>query len=71
MAPLRPRVASNVCVRCRKNFMPGDRVIYVMIVEKSGYNAETRDLGTWMLGEYEVAHVVCVDPGLEGKLITL
>jgi len=55
-------------------FQPGDRVVQVWIVQCLEGNRNGRtpsDPGAWWGDEYEVAHVDCLDRGLEGKVIRL
>lgn len=70
MAPIAQRVATSLCARCRKPFFPGDRVQVCYIVEKVGRNMETKDVGAWLHESFELAHIDCADPGLDGKIIT-
>lgn len=65
MPTLEQRTPTTHCAVCDKPFAPGDRVITVFIVQKVGHNAETRDLGAWLAEEFELAHAVCADPGLD------
>lgn len=69
-APLHPRCESDTCIRCRKKFKSGDRVHVVNIIEKLGANPNNlRERGAWFSGEFEVAHVSCGDPELNGGII--
>jgi len=70
MATLQQKTPTAECTVCHKLFMPGDRVISVFIVQKVGRNMETMDVGAWLGESFELAHVVCADPGLEGRVIT-
>jgi hypothetical protein len=67
---LRQRVPLTTCARCRKKLLPGDRVITAMIVQKVGYNADSKDMGAYLGHEFELTHVDCLDPSLAGKLIS-
>jgi len=69
MASLRQQTATSECAKCHKAFMPGDRVLLVSIVYQVSRNPATRDIGAWLGEDFELAHVLCPDPGLEGKLI--
>lgn len=69
MAPPRQRVATTNCAKCRRPFMVGDRLVTVYIVSKVGRNPETKDIGAWLLEDFELAHVTCADPGLDGSII--
>lgn len=70
MAALHQRVPTTLCAKCRVAFKPGDRVLTAYIVTKIGRNPETKDIGAWLHDDFELAHVACADPCLEGKLIT-
>lgn len=64
------RCDSDTCIRCRRKFSRGDRVQVVNIVEKLGANPNNiRENGAWFSGEFEVAHVSCSDPALNGSVI--
>ncbi len=65
----RQRVPTTQCAKCRKSFVPGDRVEVIYIVQKVGRNMETKDMGAWLGEDFELGHVVCADPGLIGKII--
>lgn len=69
MASIRQRTATTTCAVCHRLFDKGDRVVTVFIVQKVGRNMETQDMGAWLGEDFELAHVVCPDPGLEGNLI--
>lgn len=73
MAPPAKRVDGHLCARCRKEFKPGDRVVTVMIVEKTGRNPSPGsppwEKGAFIHPEFEMAHLVCADPGLDGLLL--
>jgi hypothetical protein len=71
MDPHRQRVPLTMCARCRKQFKAGDRVLTAMIIQKIGYNPETKDVGAFLGGDFELVHASCPDPGLEGKVIIL
>lgn len=69
--PLHPRCGTDVCVKCRKKFKPGDRVTVVNIIEKLGANPNNlREQGAWLTGEFEMAHFLCEDPQIR-NVITL
>jgi hypothetical protein len=42
------------------------------IVQKIGKNPEAKafDFGAFLSEEFELVHIRCADPGLEGKIIT-
>ncbi len=72
-APLRQRVGTDKCAKCRQPFKPGDRVTVVYIVTKVGKNpsAKAFDFGAFLSEDFELAHVSCTDTGLNGySLIT-
>lgn len=64
---LTPRCNSATCVRCRKRFMPGDRFDIVYIVISAGL--EEGIPGVRASSEFELAHVACPDPQLQGLVI--
>lgn len=66
---LRQRVALTTCARCRKKFIPGDRVLPAYIIQKVGRNPEGRDMGAFIGEDFEFVHASCADPTLEGKVI--
>lgn len=68
--PLGPRHDSSVCGKCRKSFKPGDRVLVAHIVVKCGFNPANRETGAWLSEEFELVHVMCENPSLEGQIIT-
>lgn len=72
MATLRQKVGTDKCAKCRKTFMPGDRVTVVYIVQHVGKNPESKrtDIGAFLSEDFELAHITCADPGLEGQIIT-
>lgn len=72
MANLTQRTGTDRCARCRKALSPGERVTVAYIVQKVGRNPESKtlDLGAFLGEDFELAHVSCADPGLEGTLIT-
>ena len=69
MPSLQQRTTTTTCAVCHKLFSPGDRVVTIFIVQKIGHNMETQDMGAWLGENFELAHAVCADPGLEGNLI--
>lgn len=66
---LRQRVPLTTCARCRKMFMPGDRVVTAFIVQKIGRNPSGKDMGAFLGDDFELVHGECGDPSLSGKLI--
>lgn len=69
MAPTAQRVATTTCAHCRKPLMPGDRVQTAFIVVRTGRNPETKELGAMLSGDFELVHISCLNPGLDGKVI--
>ena len=64
-----PRCNADTCIKCRRKFQRGDRVQVVHIVEKLGVNpGNVREPGAWLSPEFELAHAVCEDPGLDGTI---
>lgn len=68
---LRQRVALTMCARCRKDIKPGDRVIPAYIVQKTGRNPQTKDIGAWIGDDFEFVHASCTDTALNGTSILL
>lgn len=68
-ANLRQRVALTTCARCRKTLNPGDRVVMLLIVQKVGWNPETRDAGAFLGEDFELSHADCTDPSVSGRLL--
>jgi hypothetical protein len=69
-APLHPRGNADTCIKCKRKFMPGDRVQMVFIVRQVGMNPHNpREMGAWLGDEFEMAHETCEDPQLEGTMI--
>jgi len=65
-----PRTDGSTCIRCRRKFERGDRVIVVNIIEKIGPNpSNPREIGSWFSGEFEVQHSNCADTSLDGSII--
>ena len=65
MPELHPRGSTNLCIRCRKQFEPGDRVYPIYIVQKTGPNPDNlREQGAWLTGEFELSHADCKNPQL-------
>jgi hypothetical protein len=66
MAAASIRVDSDRCTRCRKKFMPGDRVATTYIVDTTGINPNNiRENGLFLCNDYEFCHIDCTDPGLD------
>ena len=67
---LHPRLTTEKCVSCRKPFARGDRVQVVHIVVDTGKNPTMSNIpGAWLSEEFELAHISCVDPALNGFII--
>lgn len=65
-----PRCNGDTCVKCRRKFQRGDRVVIVHIVENVGSNpSNPREVGAWLSGEFEMQHSICADPGLDSTLV--
>jgi len=65
---LRQRVPVTTCARCRKQFVPGDRVVTAMIVQKVGRNPGSKELGAMIGEDFELVHADCRDRSLAGNL---
>lgn len=73
MASTQQRVAADTCARCRKTFKSGDRVTTAMIVLRTGPNPAAKtpwERGCEMSADFELVHIACTDPGLNGTIIT-
>ena len=71
-SPLHARGDANTCIKCRRKFIPGDRVQMVHIVVALGRNPRNpRELGAFLSEEFELAHACCVDPQLASEIITV
>jgi hypothetical protein len=65
-----PRTDGSTCIKCRRKFERGDRVLIVNIIEKIGRDpSNPREVGSWFSGEFEVQHSNCADPSLDGTII--
>jgi len=71
MARVGQNVGTDKCAKCRRAFMPGDRVSVIYIVQTVGKNPEAKrmDFGAFLCEDFELGHITCADPGLEGKII--
>jgi hypothetical protein len=67
--PLTPRHGTDRCAKCRKPFKKGDRVTMIFIIQSTGFNPTTREVGSWLGEEFELAHAMCEDTSLSGTLI--
>lgn len=64
-APLASRGCDR-CAKCQRRFEPCDRVTQVYIVEKVTANPNNlRQLGAWMIDDFEMVHVDCANPSLD------
>ena len=69
IASLSARVPDYQCVRCKKRFVKGDRIIGpVFIVEGIGIDPETKNKAVQCAGEFEMSHYDCNEPGLSSGL---
>lgn len=67
---LHPHVDTDTCGRCRKPFLPGQRVFPAYIVLHKGCNPmNLRDQGVMLTGEYELVHADCNDTYLTKGLV--
>lgn len=67
---LHPRIDGDTCIRCRKKFLPGDRINPAMIVVKTGRHPNNpKEVGVHMSSEFELAHIDCHDPSLSLPLL--
>jgi hypothetical protein len=67
MREIEPRGEPFKCVRCKKDFEREDRVFSMHIVLGTGYNPEAGGNVTACSGNYEMTHVDCKDPKLNGS----
>lgn len=64
------RVPATHCAKCRKPLKAGDRVSMVFIVQKTGANPrDPREMGATVGDEFELAHHMCENPGLNPGLV--
>lgn len=69
-APTHPRCNTDRCVVCRRLFSAGDRVSVCNIVARVGSNpSNPREVGSWLSGEFELAHVNCLNPSLDDSIV--
>lgn len=69
---LTPRVDGDTCVRCRRKFVPGDRITPAMIVVKTGRHPNNpKEVGVHMSSEFELVHIDCNDRGVTLPLVGL
>ncbi len=59
------------CIRCRKAFVREDRIITVFIVAGVGFDSQTNRFLPAAGEEYELAHLDCADPKMQGRVITV
>lgn len=71
MAATEQHVGTDKCARCRKEFKPGDRAVQVLIIVKTMRNPKVAwEKGAMLSPDFELAHLSCADPGLDGSIIT-
>lgn len=69
---LKQRVPLHTCARCRKAIQAGDRVLPAYIVKTAKTrHPETKELVSELSGEFEFVHASCVDPTLEGRIVSV
>lgn len=69
-APLHARGDGASCIRCRRAFKAGDRMQSVHIVQGLGRDPNNpRQPGLLISPEFEMVHVMCEDPELNGGVI--
>jgi hypothetical protein len=66
----RQRVSTDICAKCRKKFLPSNRITMAYIVEKAGHlNPQNPFEGGSMLSpDFELVHISCIDPNLDKGL---
>ncbi len=69
---LHPRVTGDTCIRCRRKFLPGDRIAAAMIVMATGHHPNNpKDVGCHLSHEFELAHIDCNDRALTRPLLAV
>lgn len=69
-APVYPRCNGDTCIKCRRKFQRGERVLIVNIIEKTGKNpSNPLQVGSWLSGEFEIMHANCEDTALGSTII--
>ncbi len=66
--PIQARVPDFICARCKKRFQRGDRAFPLVIVEGIGRDPETQGKAVQCSAEYEMIHLDCRDPKLQGDV---
>jgi len=66
--PIHARVPDHTCALCKKQFRREDRIVMAVIVEGIVRDPDTKNKAVQCSGEYEMAHVDCHDPTLQGGL---
>lgn len=61
---MRPHVDVRTCARCRKKFLPGDRIAVAHIFLNSAMDSSNLVPGANISDEYELVHIHCGDPKL-------
>ena len=59
------------CVQCKKEFQREDRVTTVFIIAGVGWDSETNKKLPAAGAEYEMAHLNCADPKMNGGVISI
>lgn len=68
---LHPRIDTDTCIRCRRKFLPGDRVAPAMIVLGVGRNpVRQSEVGSHLSHEYELTHIDCNDRALTRPILS-
>lgn len=65
---MRPHVDVRTCARCRKKFLPGDRVAVAHIYLNIAMDSSNRVPGANLSDEYELVHINCKDTRLVNGL---
>lgn len=69
---LSPRIHGDTCIRCRRKFLPGDRITPAMIVLKTGHHPQNPvEVGCHLSEEFELAHIDCNDRALTRPLLSV
>jgi hypothetical protein len=68
--PLHSRGYTDTCVKCKHKFKAGDRVQMIYIVQGIGHAPHNqRELGAMLGEDFEMGHLECADPTLNGTVI--
>lgn len=76
MVILGQRVDLDTCVKCRKKFKPGDRIVQVYIIDKIGKDPRPpHGPGAFLNDSFEFGHYDCNDVGMNnpigGSIVTI